>query len=281
MATQIINKLPAPTWNWLHLNGAELTLPNDVFRTANEVLTEKGEQKLIIQHYDEADAAQPFYEVESKITVAEEAEVTFVQVATTGNRKLWSHIEADVAECGTFRLIQVFLGGAETYSECVTHLSGKRARLALDIAYLLDNGEKLDMNYVADHTGRKTESDINVQGVLDGDAKKLFRGTIDFHRGCAGAKGTEMEEVLLLSEDIVNQTIPLILCDEEDVEGNHGASIGKLSDDLLFYLKSRGMEEEAVYRMMSRAKVDSVTAKIPDEMTREMVRRRLSACHVQ
>ena len=42
--------------------------------------------------------------------------------------------------------------------------------------------------------------------------------------------------MLLLSNDVVNQTIPLILCAEEDVEGNHGATIGKLDDELLFYL---------------------------------------------
>lgn len=280
MEKQIVNRLPAPTWNWLHMNGAEVTLPEDRYKETNAVYTEKGEKKQIIHHFDEDKEAPETREILTEIEIAEEAEVTLVQVMTPGKAHLVNRIRADVAERGSFRLIQVFLGGKETYSECVTHLSGKRSRLELHIAYLLSGEEKLDMNYVADHTGRKSESEINVQGVLDDEAKKLFRGTIDFHRGCAGAKGTELEEVLLLSEHIVNRTIPLILCDEEDVEGNHGASIGKLGDDLLFYLKSRGMEEEAVYRMMSRAKIDSVTAKIPDEMTREMIKRRLSACHV-
>lgn len=273
------NKLPAPTWNWLKMNSVEVSVPDDVYKQTNEILTEKGEKKVVIQHYDEKDTEQTHYEVNSHVQIAEDAEVTFVQVVTPGEKVLLNKVETEIAERGHFRLIQMFLGGKETYSECVTKLSGKRAKLDLDLAYLLDKNEKLDLNLVADHTGRKTESEINVQGVLDGEAKKLFRGTIDFHRGCGGAKGTELEEVLLLSDSIVNQTIPLILCDEEDVEGNHGASIGKLGEDLLFYLKSRGMEDEAVYRMMSRAKMDSVTAKIPDEMTREMIRRRLSACH--
>lgn len=280
MSKQIINKLPTPTWNWLHMNGVEVTVPENVSRETNAVYTEKGEKKQIIQILEPGEDGIGSREIITELQIAEEAEVTLIQVAIPEKETLFNRITADVEERGRFRLIQLFLGGSETYSDCRTNLRGKRSALELDIAYLLTGEEKLDMNYIADHTGRKSESTINVQGVLDDEARKLFRGTIDFHRGCGGAKGTEMEEVLLLSENIVNQTIPLILCDEEDVEGNHGASIGKLADDLLFYLKSRGMEEEAVYRMMSRAKIDSVTAKIPDEMTREMIRRRLSACHV-
>ena len=72
---------------------------------------------------------------------------------------------------------------------------------------------------------------------------KLFRGSIDFVKGCAGSVGNEKEDVLLLGDDVVNQTIPLILCAEEDVEGNHGASIGELDEKTLFYLMSRGIYE--------------------------------------
>ena len=77
----------------------------------------------------------------------------------------------------------------------------------------------------------------------------------------------------------MNRTIPLILCDEEDVEGNHGASIGKLSEETMFYLTSRGIKEDEVYRMMARARLDLVTAMIPDEMIRERIHRYLSICH--
>ena len=65
-------------------------------------------------------------------------------------------------------------------------------------------------------------------------AFKLFRGTIDFVKGSAGSVGNEKEEVLLIDEKCVNQTIPIILCAEEDVVGNHGATIGKPDEELLF-----------------------------------------------
>ena len=64
--------------------------------------------------------------------------------------------------------------------------------------------------------------------------KKTFRGTIDFRCGSSGSVGDEQEDVLLLGENIVNKTIPLILCEEEDVDGRHGATIGRLPEDMLF-----------------------------------------------
>ena len=77
--------------------------------------------------------------------------------------------------------------------------------------------------------------------------------------------------MLLLDDTIVNQTIPLILCNEEDVEGNHGASIGKIDEELLFYLESRGISEENVYDMMAKARINAVCNKITDEETKRKV----------
>ena len=65
---------------------------------------------------------------------------------------------------------------------------------------------------------------------------------------------------------VVNQTIPLILCEEEDVEGNHGATIGKLDEELLFYLESRGMSEEAVYEMVEDDSELMAVSKVFQEM---------------
>ena len=78
-----------------------------------------------------------------------------------------------------------------------------------------------------------------------------------------------------MDDDCINQTIPVILCSEEDVEGTHGATIGKLAEDLLFYLTSRGMDEDSVYEMMARARIDSVAEAIHDDTIRELISDRL------
>ena len=140
-----------------------------------------------------------------------------------------------------------------------TTLAGKESDFTAAIGYQVTGENRLDMNYNAVHEGKKTTSSMTANGVLRDHAKKLFRGTIDFKKGAKGAKGDELEDVLLLDDGVQNQTIPLILCAEEDVEGNHGASIGSLDDELIFYLESRGISEEAAYELMA------VCKKIPVE----------------
>ena len=81
--------------------------------------------------------------------------------------------------------------------------------------------------------------------------------------------GNEKEDVLMMDDEVQNQTIPLILCAEEDVVGNHGATIGRLDDSLMFYLESRGMDRDQIYEMMAKARLDSVIRLIPDEKWRE------------
>jgi Fe-S cluster assembly scaffold protein SufB len=81
-----------------------------------------------------------------------------------------------------------------------------------------------------------------------------------------------MEDVMLLSDGIINQSVPLILCQEEDVEGNHGASIGRLSRELLFYLESRGIPEADLYELLAKARLDAVINLIPDPETQEKLR---------
>ena len=71
--------------------------------------------------------------------------------------------------------------------------------------------------------------------------------------------------MLLMDDNVVNQTIPVILCDEDDVEGNHGATIGRLDEESVFYMQSRGMDLESAYELMAEARMESVIHSISDK----------------
>ena len=272
-----VNILPAPTWNWLRMNESTPEFAAAGEEEKRELLVAEGEEKTEILWFEEGFADRI---CSTDCRVKKNGSLTLVQVvAPKQEERLINSICCQLEEKASFHLIQLFLSGKEVYQETKVFLSGEKSAFKADVAYSLHGEQDLDMNYVADHTGKRSTSELNVHGVLDQKAKKLFRGTIDFHRGAKGAKGNELEEVLLLSKGVVNRTIPLILCDEEDVEGNHGASIGKLSEETMFYLTSRGIKEDEVYRMMARARLDLVTAMIPDEMIRERIHRYLSICH--
>ena len=172
-------------------------------------------------------------------------------------------------EKGGLKLIQVSSCKGNLSLGCSADLDGYKSTLEIETGYLVAGNDKLDINYVARHRGRKTDTKINVSGVLRDNASKTFRGTIDFIRGCKEATGDEREDVLLMDEGVHNNTVPLILCAEEDVEGTHGASIGKISDEILLYFMSRGIPENEITELMAKSRIDAVVGRIPDEITRE------------
>ena len=171
------------------------------------------------------------------------------------------------AEGGRVELTHVILGGKETYTGAAGKLPAFGGSFKADTAYLCRAEQKLDMNYVARQIGKKTDCQMSAQGTLCDRAAKTYRGSIDFINGCAGSTGNEYEEVLLLSPDVVNKSIPLILCGEENIAGEHGSTIGKLGDDTLFYMQSRGIAKSETEKLMARAKVVRIASLIPDETT--------------
>ena len=141
---------------------------------------------------------------------------------------------------------------------------------------LLQHQQKFDVNLNVRHFGKVTESTIQADGTLMDAAEKIFRGTIDFVRGSADSVGAETEQVLLLGDDVVNKTIPVILCAEENVQGSHGAAIGELDEETLFYFGARGMDRTQAENTMARAKLEAKIQKIGDAAIEQKVKTQLA-----
>ena len=216
--------------------------------------------------------------IQIKIYAEENAKVhlSMAQILEKSEISFWD-IGGELKENASVKIIKLEAGSKKAYTGPLMNLSGTKSSFDAQIGYYGKDKQKFDMNYVARHTGKRTVSNMETNGILEDSAFKLFRGSIDFKPGCSGAKGDEKETVLLLGDNVVNQTIPLILCSEEDVEGNHGASIGNLDEKTMFYLKSRGFSEKAAQNMVARARIDSICEKIPDGYIREKVAEKLDA----
>ena len=168
---------------------------------------------------------------------------------------------------------QTVLGGSSTYTGLAGDLRGDSSRVDVDTRYLGHGNQSHDFNYALRHHGTRTRCNLNANGVLAGTSRKTLRGTIDLVRGCKGAEGSENETVLLVDEDVRNQTVPVILCNEDDVAGNHGATIGHIREEQLFYLASRGLSQEAAEALFASAVVERAAIEAPDEAARASVLR--------
>lgn len=172
--------------------------------------------------------------------------------------------------------IQVDLGSKENYLSYIGELVEKEANVSINSIYFGKNNQKLDFNYVANQIGQATNYDLSIKGALADRAQKTCRATIDFKRGSSTSKGSEQEYVTLLSDDIRNVAVPILLCTEDDVEGLHAASAGKIDEDILFYIMSRGFSETEAKRLILESKFAETIDLIENEEIRKRVYTTLS-----
>ena len=177
-------------------------------------------------------------------------------------------------------LVQVrhtVLGAGRAYTGLDADLRGDDARLDIDTRYLGHASQQRDFNYVAHQRGRRTVCNLDANGVLAGESEKTLRGTIELVHGCKGSVGSEQETVLLADERVANRTVPVILCDEDDVAGNHGATIGHVRPEQLFYLASRGISPDDAERLFITASFEEAAINAPDQRTLASVARLAAA----
>lgn len=295
MTEMTINKLPSKTWYWLNVNETKLPwdkehtteLPEETVtagaakevrfsitgesayssKTIN-ITAPADKQVTVFMDYQTAEKLA----VKTNVTVEENATVRLIQLQHTQESSLvYNQIQGECAKNARVELVQVYLGKGDIYSDTTINLNGDGSSFKSDIGYIGQHTHIIDMNEVVNHFGKHTESEINVGGALRDGAKKIFRGTIDFKTGSSDSVGNELENVLMLGEDVENKTVPVILCSEENVVGNHGATIGELDEDTMFYFTSRGIDKEHAENIMARANIDRLKAIIKDESFAKMI----------
>lgn len=203
--------------------------------------------------------------IETRYIVEDNAILNLIQDnKTSGNAVFANDIGGVIKDNAAFHLVQLVLNGEKNYYGNFALFDGIRSNFTYDMAYIIKDDNILDINSVVDYKKEKCNADTKVYGIMRDRSKKSFRGTINFCHGCKGSKGSELEKVILMDKEVENKTVPVILCDEEDVEGSHGASLGRLDEEVLQYMKVRGLPEDIIYKMMSDAMIYEVMKKIPE-----------------
>lgn len=209
-----------------------------------------------------------------RIFAAEGARVTVRRVQTLDDS--WTDLDdmgLFLADSATIEVYQTVLGAGKTFTGLAGDLRGYASTANVYTHYLGHGQQQLDFNYILRHHGAKTTCKLYANGVLAGSSSKTLRGTIDLIRGGKGAVGQEIDNVLLVDEGVHNKTVPTILCNEDDVMGTHGATIGHIKPEQLFYLASRGLSQEQAEGMFITASLEDAWINAADEPTRQAVAR--------
>lgn len=261
MAEKIYSEIPMRTWRWLGVNEAkadEAVLAIDNGR--QELVVPAGESRQLTVVYRQAGEGQ----VQVKVEKGGFLKLTTVQLLPVDAQGA-SSVQVELADTAELEAVAVEAGSAKSLAKMEVYLAGNESKANVYVLYFGHGASQLDMNYVLVQQGRSTEANLHVYGALLGEANKIFRGTLDFRHGSKGSKGYEKEEVVVLSSKVRNRSVPLMLSAEDAVEGHHAVSIGKIDENKLFYLMSRGLDMQEARRLVVEAAFNPVLDRIEDK----------------
>ena len=227
---------------------------------------------------DANDDALPTSAALTRIVVEAGAKLHLIEML--GVNEGQQHLESvglEIHQDAAVDVKQYALGGSTIGLGLTANLVGGQARLDLNNRYHATHEETLDINHLVRMRGTSTRALLTESGVLNEASKKTLRATIDLVRGAKDAQGNEIETVMILGDDVVNKTMPVILCDEDDVAGNHGATIGSVSPEQLDYLAARGLSHQAAEQMFIRALFEDAIINAPEEISHRVAVERCEA----
>lgn len=208
--------------------------------------------------------------IKSKAEKNAELNIILVNLMNTKSNNFLA-IENEFEENAKINYTIVDFGGKHSITNYYSNLLGDNCDNQLNTIYLGKENQVFDLNYIGELRGKKSNIDIEVQGALKDTSKKHFKGTIDFKKGCKKATGNENEACMLLSDTAKSIALPMLLCSEEEVEGDHSSSAGKIGEKELFYIMSRGFELKEAMKLMVRARFNQILEKIENDELREEI----------
>ena len=187
-------------------------------------------------------------------------------------------LDTELQENAKSNFTIIDFGGRNNISNYYCNLVGNEADNSINTIYIGSDEQLFDINYISELRGEKTNINMEIQGALKDSAKKHFKGTIDFKKGAKKATGDENEFCMLLSKDARSKALPMLLCSEEDVQGNHSSAAGKVDEKALFYIMSRGFSYKEAMKLIVKTKFNNILETIKnndlkDEIINEIDRR--------
>ncbi|AOZ72812.1 Fe-S cluster assembly protein SufB [Boudabousia tangfeifanii] len=264
--------------------GVHVEIPLQAYFRINTENMGQFERTLIIAdedsyvHYVEGCTA-PIYKSDSlhsavvEIFVKKGARVRYTTIQNWSNN-VYNLVtkRAMVEEGGTMEWIDGNIGSKVTMKYPAVYLLGEHARgETLSIAFA-GEGQHQDTGSKMVHMAPNTSSSIVSKSVARGGGRSAYRGLVQVMEGANHAKSNVLCDALLVDQISRSDTYPYVDVRTDDVEMGHEATVSKVSEDQLFYLMSRGMEETEAMAMIVRGFVEPIARELPMEYALELNR---------
>ena len=205
-----------------------------------------------------------------EIKVEQAANLKFVELQSWG-KHVWnfSHERARLERDASLDWIFGAIGSRLTKNFTELDLAGQGSTGRMSGFYFTDGRQHLDHDTQQNHFAPNTTSDLLFKGALKGKSRSVWQGMIYVAPGAQKTDGYQANRNLVLDDQSRADSIPGLEIMADDVRCTHGATIGKMEEEPLFYLKSRGIPQEEAERLIVEGFFDPIMQRIPFEGVRE------------
>jgi Fe-S cluster assembly protein SufD len=208
-----------------------------------------------------------------EIKVMKGANLKFVELQSWG-KNVWNFTHERVRVEGDGSLDWIFgaIGSKVTKNFSELDLAGEGSTGRMSGFYFTDGNQHLDHDTQQNHLAPHTTSDLLFKGALKGKSRSVWQGMIYVAKGAEKTDGYQANRNVILDEGARADSIPGLEILADDVRCTHGATVGKLEQEPLFYISSRGIPQKEAERLVVEGFFDPIMQRIPYEGVRERFR---------
>jgi len=253
-----------------------------IFQPRVLILAGKRSEGTLVEYYGAANNKSYFMNAVTEAVLGEGASIHHCKIQNEGKTAFHIGMTGVSQEKGShFSSWALSTGSQLMRNDCRVELAKEEAVCVLNGLYLGDGDQHLDQQTFVDHRKPAGKSRQFFKGLMAGNSRGVFSGKVLVRQGAAQTDATQTNKNLLLSDGAKVDTQPQLEIDADDVKCSHGAAVGQLREDAIFYLRSRGIDERDAGRMLARGFVQEVIDAASQDLFRkeleELVNRKLEA----
>jgi Fe-S cluster assembly protein SufD len=230
----------------------------------NLIVAEKNSRAQIIETYVSLDTNNHFTNAITELVISEDAAIQHYKLLQENTQAFHiSALQVEQAARSHFTSHSFALGGALVRSDIHTHLAAEHAECILNGLYVLNDQQHIDHHTLIDHAQPKGTSREYYKGVIGDRARAVFNGKVRVRADAQKTDAQQSNKNLLLSDTAEIDTKPQLEIYADDVQCAHGATVGQLDDNALFYLRARGIDTSNARAMLIHAFARDMLDRIP------------------
>lgn len=239
---------------------------NIFFQQRNLIISGSNSKAKIIESYHSLNGIANFSNIVNEILIGENSNIEIYRIQQENYNSFHiNYSQAHQLKNSNYTHYSVTLGGGLVRNDTNIKLDDENSTGNLYGLYITEDSQHVDNHTLIDHAKPHCQSNELYKGVLDGNSRGVFNGKVFVRKDAQKTNAYQSNKAILLSDDAKIDTKPQLEIFADDVKCSHGAAIGQLDDESVFYLRSRGIGEELARTVLIRAFANDIFETIENE----------------